>query len=256
MLQDVDLAASLPKAEYKARLPPLQLRLHQLQRICWGEGLASVVVFEGWETSGRGDAINKLTERLEPRGFELHTVREPRSYELQLPWMWRFWDRLPRYGQMALFDYSWYRRLFVGRVEGRPTAPGWERRCQDAVDFERALTDDRYVMVKLFLHISKKEKKRRLKALAKSSLESWRLAPDAWESQKHYDDYLVAIDDILRRTHAPRQPWTVIAASDRYWVRVRVLETLVAALEQGLVTRGLPLPEPPGSEELDEQEAD
>ncbi|MCB1058101.1 MAG: hypothetical protein KDD11_21590, partial [Acidobacteria bacterium] len=160
MLDDVDLKARLPKPDYKAQLPRLQLRLHRLQRACWAEKLGSVVVFEGWETSGRGDTINKLTERLEPRGFELHTVREPRSFEVQLPWMWRFWDRLPRYGQMALFDYSWYRRLFVGRVTGFPTAPGWEPRCRDVVDFERALTDDRYVLVKFFLHISKKEKKR------------------------------------------------------------------------------------------------
>ncbi|MCB1037814.1 MAG: phosphate--AMP phosphotransferase, partial [Acidobacteria bacterium] len=142
------------KPEYKSRFKALQTRLHELQRACWKEGLPTIVVFEGWDTAGRAAIINKLTERLEPRGFQLHTVREPRSFELQLPWMWRFWKCIPAYGEIAIFDYSWYRQVFVDRVDRGERPAVWKRRCKHVVGFERALTDDGTRLVKIFLHIS------------------------------------------------------------------------------------------------------
>ncbi|MEO1083913.1 MAG: hypothetical protein AAFY88_06700, partial [Acidobacteriota bacterium] len=116
MLELVDLDRKLPKKTYQDRIPNLEHRLHQLQQACWKEGLATLLVFDGWTSSGKSSAIQKLTARLEPRGFDLHTIVGPRTQELQLPWLWRFWNKIPDYGHMAIFQRSWYRRVLTERV--------------------------------------------------------------------------------------------------------------------------------------------
>ena len=221
----------LSKAEYKALLVPLQSRLLELQRQRWRNRLPSIALFEGWDTAGRGAVIRKLTERLEPRGFQLHTIRERRSSDLQLPWMARFWRRLPAYGEIAIFDYSWYRRLFSDRAEKTVSRDVWEDRLRDVTAFEKALVADRTPIVKFFLHISREEKRGRLERRSRNSLERWRVGKDAWRLQDLYDDYHRAIRETLQRTHSALAPWTVIEASDTYGVRILVLETLVRALE-------------------------
>jgi len=234
MLRKVDLDAHLPKKVYKARLPSLQTHLHELQRACWQARLSPILVFEGWETSGRAAAIDKLTERLEPRGFQLHTVREPRSFEAQLPWLWRFWTLIPNYGEMAIFDYSWYSRSFAKGVRSSAAEKIWRRQCRDIVEFEETLTADRYVIIKFFLHLSRKEKKLRLEALEEDPLTRWRAGPEAWEGYHQYDDYHSLIERSLALTHSLAAPWTVLPGTDRRLVRIRVLETLIAALENRL----------------------
>lgn len=243
MLETLDLGVKLPKAEYKRRLPELQSRLHRLQRACWEAGLASVVVFEGWRSAGKGSAIGKLTERLEPRAFSLHAVREPRTYELRLPWLWRFWQRLPRYGEIGIFDRSWYRRVLVERVRGDIPEEQVLIAYRDIAAFARALAEDRYVLVKLFLHIDRDEQKKRLRKLARDPLESWRVREEDWEQNRQYDRYLAATEEMLARTETEWGPWAIVAAGDRRWARVKVLETVITRLEGGLRARDLPLPD-------------
>src|SRR5689334_11697525 len=117
MLENLNLKRKLPHEEYKRALPSLQRRLDVLQRACWQRGVPSVVVFEGWDAAGKGGAISALTERMDPRGFRLHPIAGPRSYEQLRPWLWRFWLKIPGRGEMALFDRSWYLRLLDERVE-------------------------------------------------------------------------------------------------------------------------------------------
>lgn len=252
MLDQVDLGAKLSKKEYKRRLPGLQGRLLELQHACWQEKVGSLVVFEGWDTAGRGDVIGKVTERLEPRGFELHMVREPRSFEARLPWMWRFWSRLPAYGQMALFDYSWYRRFFVQRLEPPDGEPLWPQHREDILAFEAMLAADRYVLIKIFLHISREEKARRLEKRWDNPLDRWRLSQGARQSLQRYDDYHRLIQETLERTHTEEAPWTVVAATQKRWRRVRVLETLIQGLERGLQSAGGAVAEEEKGEERSE----
>ncbi|HNT54475.1 MAG TPA: hypothetical protein PKG95_07170, partial [Anaerolineaceae bacterium] len=165
--------------------------------------------------------------------------------DIQMPWLWRFWLRLPNYGQIGLFDRSWYGRLLVERVEGFTPRPAWEQAYQDIVDFERTLTDDGYVIIKFFLHISKGEQKKRFKKLEEDSLQSWRVQKEDWEHHRKYDDYVLAIEEMLARTDTEWGPWTIVEATDRYWARLRVLDTVNHRLESALQQRHKPIPEMP-----------
>ena len=117
MLEKIDLSRSLSKKQYKDQIPKLQRRLYDLQHAAWKGEIPSVIVFEGWDAAGKGTTINTLTQRLDPRGFKLHPIQAARTFEKMHPWLWRFWNRLPNYGEMAIFDRSWYGRVLVERVE-------------------------------------------------------------------------------------------------------------------------------------------
>lgn len=242
MLEQLDLGSTLAKNEYKQRLPRLQRRLHQLQQACWEANLATVILFEGWSAAGKGATIRKLTERLEPRGFDLHTTVAARTYESLMPWLWRFWVKVPNYGHMAIFDRSWYRPVRTARVEGSADPEAQQRAYDDIASFERALADDRYTVVKLFLHIDRHEQGRRLKSLAGDARTAWQVSANDWERHEQYDAYLVAAEEMLERTEAEWAPWTIIAATDTRWARIKVFETLIDHLEGGLHKHGLAAP--------------
>jgi len=243
MLEKVNLKEELPKEEYEQRWPDLRDRLYDLQKACWESGIPSMIVFEGWDASGKGTTINKLTQRLDPRGFKLHPIQAPRTHELHMPWLWRFWLKVPNYGEMAIFDRSWYGRVLVERVEELTPVDEWRNAYQDIVDFERGLASDGYILMKFFMHISKKEQKKRFKNLEKDPIERWHVQEEDWEHHYKYDEYVTAIEEMLERTETEWGPWTIVEATDRRWARVKVIETIIRRLEAALKDRGIPLPE-------------
>ncbi|MGB5342539.1 MAG: UDP-galactose-lipid carrier transferase [Thermoanaerobaculia bacterium] len=253
MLEALDLSRELSKIDYHEQLPELQRRLHQLQRSCWEEKLATIVVLEGWDASGKGSVISKITRRLEPRGFSLHAIREPRTFESLLPWMWRLWAKLPNWGEIAIFDHSWYSRVLDERVDGLIEPIQWTQAYNDITAFEQALVDDRYLLAKFFLHIDKKEQAHRLKELESDPRTSWQVAPEDWAQNEQYDEYRVAVEEMLERTETEWGPWTLVAATDHRWTRVRVLQTIIEVMEEGLERPGL---EVPGLAEIDDDEDD
>ena len=243
MLEALDLSQSLSKAKYKKQLRRMQHRLHRLQRACWESKVATVVVFEGWDAAGKGTAVSKLTQRLEPRGFSLHAICEPRTFALHLPWMWRFWVKVPNWGEMAIFDRSWYGRVLVERVEGLIEERQWRKAYGDIVSFERGLADDRYLVVKFFLHISKEQQAERFKTLESDPTTAWHVEPEDWEHHAKYDDYLVATEEMLERTESEWGPWTLVEATDRRWARAKIFDTLILRMEEGLEAHGCDVPE-------------
>jgi polyphosphate kinase 2 (PPK2 family) len=166
-----------------------------------------------------------------------------------MPWLWRFWLKLPNYGEMAIFDRSWYGRVLVERVEGFCTEDEWRKAYRDIVDFERTLADDGCVVVKFFLHISKREQARRFKTLERDPMESWHIQPEDWEHHRKYSDYLVATEEMLERTETEWGPWTIVEATDRRWARVKVFETIANWLGAALEARGVPLAAEPHTAE-------
>jgi polyphosphate kinase 2 (PPK2 family) len=242
MLEKVDLKKKLPKKEYRARLPRLRQRLYDLQKACWDAGIPSIILFEGWDAAGKGTCIKAITRRLDPRGFKLHPIRAPRTYETHMPWLWRFWLKLPGYGEVAIFDRSWYGRVLVERVEKLAPEKAWRSAYRDIVNFERTLADDGYVIVKFWLHISKPAQRRRFEKLARDPLEAWRVQPEDWEHYHKYGAYLIAVEEMLERTDTEWGPWTIVEATDQRWARVKVFETIVRGLEEALEKRSLPLP--------------
>ncbi len=245
MLEKVDLSRTLSKAEYKRKMPFLQERLLDLQTACWKERIPSVILFEGWDASGKGTTINLLTQRLEPRGFRLYAVQAPRTYETHMPWLWRFWQKLPNYGEMSIFDRSWYGRVLVERLEKLTPKKEWRKAYQDITGFERALADDGHVLIKFFLHISKAEQRKRFRALERDPLESWHVQPEDWEHHRKYEKYVTAIEEMFEQTETEWGSWTIVEATDRRWARAKVFDTIIARLEEALIKRGRPLPPPP-----------
>lgn len=256
MLEALDLSREVSKEDYKQRLPGLQRRLHELQRACWEHELATMIVLEGWDASGKGSVIGKITQQLEPRGFRLHAVREPRTFETQLPWMWRFWAKLPNWGEMAIYDHSWYSRVLVERVEDMISSLRWRRSYQDIMAFEQTLVADRYLLAKFFLHIDKDEQESRFKALESDPRTSWQVEGEDWARHERYDEYRTAIEEMLERTETEWGPWTLVAATDRRWTRLRVLQTIVEVMEEGLERHGCEIPSLYELEDSEEDQED
>jgi polyphosphate kinase 2 (PPK2 family) len=258
LLEKIDLTRTLPKEQYADLKPHLQRRLYDLEKTCWDARIPTVIVFEGWDAAGKGTAINLLTSRLDPRGFKLYPMQAPRTFETHLPWLWRFWGKIPNYGEIAIFDRSWYGRVLVERVEGLTPVAEWRKGYRDIVDFERTLADDGYVIVKFFLHISKQEQKRRFKRLEKDPLRAWHVQPEDWEHHRKYNDYVVAIEEMLERTDTEWGPWTIVEATDRRWARVKIFQTIIQRLEEALTERGFELPasEPLPTAEAQEEAPD
>ena len=255
MLEKIDRGRKLPKEEYKKLLPQVQRRLYDLQKACWDAKIPSIIVFEGWDAAGKGTSINLLTSRLDPRGFKLYPIQAARTFETHLPWLWRFWLKIPSYGEMAIYDRSWYGRVLVERVEGLTPVQDWRKGYRDIVDFERTLADDGTVIVKFFLHISRKEQKRRFKKLEKDPLKSWHVQPEDWEHHRKYNEYVLAIEEMLERTDTEWGPWTIVEATNRRWARIKIFQTIIRRLEEALVSRGFELPEIQSVPEPDEDEA-
>lgn len=237
MLEKIPTDKKLAKAEYRARMPELQERLFQLQRRCWESGLGVLVVVEGWSASGKGKAIKKLTERLEPRAVEIHAIRAPRTHEVPLPWMYRFWVRLPSYGKFGIFVHSWYRRVLLERLTEGVSKAEVSRAFEDINDFERALSDDRYAIIKLFLHIDKRGQKKRLKKIEADPSSSWRVTSRDWAQHRAYDDYTLATEKMLAATETEWAPWTIVESNNGRFARIKVFETLINRLEHELAHR-------------------
>jgi AMP-polyphosphate phosphotransferase len=241
MLEYIDLTQAVPKDEYKRRLEPLQERLYDLQGAVFRARVPVAIVFEGWAASGKASTLNVLAERLDPRGFRVVPITPPRTQEKAYPWLWRFWLKIPAYGQMVVYDTSWYRRVLIDRITGEVSRAQWEAGYQDILDFESQLAADGAIILKFWLHISKKEQAKRFKKLRAKKLTAWQVGPEDDAQHKAYKQYLEAVEDMLARTEAPHAPWTIVPATDRYATRLKVMETLVQTLEFRL---GPPAPPP------------
>jgi AMP-polyphosphate phosphotransferase len=234
MLEHLDLELALGKEEYKQRLPALRQRLYNLEHAMFRANVSVAVVFEGWAAAGKGGTIGVLTERLDARGFRVVAITPPRTTETHYPWLWRFWAKLPAYGQMVIYDGSWYRRVLIDRIHKTVAKREWERAYADIADFEEQLANDGTLIVKFWLHISQKEQAKRFKKLLKDKLTAWQVGEEEAAQHKAYAKYLDAVEEMLARTDAPYAPWTIVEATDRYYTRVKVYETLIRALEARL----------------------
>jgi polyphosphate kinase 2 (PPK2 family) len=234
MLDKIDLSKKVSKKSYKERMPRLRQRLYQLQKASWDAGLPIIIVFEGWDAAGKGTSIQFLTSRLDPRGFKLYPIRPARTYEQKRPWLWRFWSKLPGRGEWAIFDRSWYGRVLVERMERLIEERDWRRGYRDIVDFEHTLADDGYLTLKFFLHISKKEQRKRFDALTADRLTAWKVEAEDWTRHKQYAEWVQCYEEMFERTDTEWGTWTIVEATNRNYTRIKIFETLILALEDRL----------------------
>jgi polyphosphate kinase 2 (PPK2 family) len=239
-LDDVDLSAKLSKAAGLKRLQTAQRRLLALRLQAGGQigdgrlGPPLCVLFEGWDASGKGGAIRRLTAPLDPRHVRVAQFAAPTPREKRHHFLWRFWPELPGWGGMAVFDRSWYGRVLVERVEGFASKQEWRRAYDEIVSFERSLSNEGMVLVKFWMHISEKAQRERFEARRDDPLKSWKLTDEDWRNLARRSDYEKAVADMLKRTDHKHAPWRVVAAESKPYARVVVVEAVIEALEQGL----------------------
>jgi polyphosphate kinase 2 (PPK2 family) len=232
MLETVDLKKSLSKAAYAKRMPELQEKLRGLQYAVHEAEVPVVICLEGWDTAGKGRVIKKLTEKLDPRLFRIYPGRPPSPLEQRYHFLWRYQMKLPNDGEVTVFDHSWYGRVLVERCDKLVPRKVWREAYEHINEFERWLTEDGQVVIKLWMHISKKEQKQRFKDTLQDPLLRWKITKEYKRHHKQYNKWLDAVEEMLAKTDSPHAPWTVVESNDLRWARVRIFETIVKRIAE------------------------
>jgi polyphosphate kinase 2 (PPK2 family) len=246
-LTAVDLSTTLPKKEAERRLEAAGERLLRLRLLLGGQtggqqlGPPLCVVFEGWDASGKGGAIKRLVAPLDPRHVRVAQFAAPTYDEKRHHFLWRFWPVLPGWGGMAVLDRSWYGRVLVERVEGFATTEQWSRAYDEIVEFERTLTAEGMIMVKIWMHVSEAEQLERFESRKHDPLRSWKLTDEDWRNREKRPAYEAAVEEMLERTDRSTARWHVVAGDDKRSARVSVIEIVCAAIEAELTARGVDL---------------
>jgi AMP-polyphosphate phosphotransferase len=249
-LDQLDLSLSLSKKEYAERLAIAHTRLATLRLALGGKlagyegtlGPAVAVVLEGWDASGKGGALKRLVEPLDPRHVRVAQFAAPTETEKRHHFLWRFWPALPGLGGMTVFDRSWYGRVLVERVEGFATRDEWERGYPTIVGFERTFCTEGGVLVKFWLHVSAEEQLHRFEKRQKNPLKTWKITDEDWRNREKRPQYLEAVEDMLEHTEHSQAPWQLVEGDSKRYARVKVIETVNAEIERGMRERGFPVP--------------
>lgn len=214
--------------DYKKTLKKLSLKVTEALR---AERRRVIVVFEGMDAAGKGGAIKRIVQYLDPREYEIHTIAAPEKYELRHPYLWRFWNKLHSNNEeITIFDRSWYGRVLVERIEGFASAVEWQRAYEEINRFEADLIQSETVVIKLWLAISKDEQAARFKAREETPHKRFKITADDWRNREKWDEYLDAAADMLKRTSSAAAPWHVIANNDKHSARLAVLESILKQL--------------------------
>jgi polyphosphate kinase 2 (PPK2 family) len=252
-LDELDLSKSLTAKQEAKALTRAQERIAQLRLTLGGQlpidggtqiGPPLLVLFEGWDASGKGGAIKRLVAPLDPRHVRVASFSAPTSDEKRHHFLWRFWDKLPGWGGMAVFDRSWYGRVLVERVEGYASREQWLRAYDEINHHERTLTDEGVVLVKIWLHISADEQLARFNRRQGDPLKRWKLTDEDWRNREKRDAYTEAVEDMVARTDEPNAPWSLIPADSKRYARVAVIDAVIARVEEGMRAWGIEPPPP------------
>lgn len=250
-LDQIDLSPDLSREEEERGLKEEGKRLAQLRLTLAGLigdrrlGPPLIVVFEGWDASGKGGAIKRLVAPLDPRHVRVAQFAAPDDDERRHHFLGRFWPALPGWGGMTVFDRSWYGRVLVERVEGFASDEQWGRAYEEINGFEQALADEGTIVVKLWLQISSAEQLRRFEARAEDPLKTWKLTEDDWRNREKRPQYEAAVEEMLERTDQPHAPWRVVAAESKRFARVEIIRLVRQEIENGMERAGQEPPPPP-----------
>jgi polyphosphate kinase 2 (PPK2 family) len=228
-------------ADYERRLKPLQLKLQSIQQAYLGTRDHAVIVLEGWDTAGKGGMVRRLGWTLDPRSFKVHPIGAPSPHQKTQHYLQRFWKNLPEHGQIALFDRSWYGRVLVERVERLASKAEWKRAYGEINEFERQLAADGARIAKVFLHITPEEQVKRFRDRITNPRKRWKLTYEDFRNRDRWEDYEVAIEDMIEKTSTDIAPWYLIPANDKSYSRLAVFKLLIDRLGNGVDLQPKPL---------------
>ncbi|QLH40748.1 MAG: polyphosphate:AMP phosphotransferase [Defluviicoccus sp.] len=234
VLSRLEQDAVYDKKAYQQQLEEQQGQLNTLCRQAKNLGMSTILVFEGWDAAGKGGAIRRVTAALDARDYQVIPIAAPTDEERAQHYLWRFWRHLSRAGRVTIFDRSWYGRVLVERVEGFASAAEWKRAYAEITDFEDQLVRHGIVLCKYWLHISKDEQMARFKAREGIEYKRWKLTEEDWRNREKWDEYEHAVDDMVEHTSTTLAPWTLVAANDKRFARLKVLTTACERLAAGI----------------------
>lgn len=235
VLQGIDLDKTLTREEYKRKKKELQKRLSTLHNKMYLKRVPVILAFEGWDAGGKGGAIKRLTQAMDPRGYEVVPVAAPNDIEKAHHYLWRFWEKIPKAGHMAIFDRTWYGRVLVERIEGFASEKEWSRAYSEINNMEEQFTNAGYIVLKFWMHIDKEEQERRFHERENIPAKQWKITDEDWRNRAKWDEYEKAVDEMIVRTSTEDAPWIVVEANSKYYARIKVLETVVTALEERMI---------------------
>jgi polyphosphate kinase 2 (PPK2 family) len=218
------------KEVYEKRVEALQRRMLLVQQGIFQSRRRAVIAVEGFDASGKGGAIRRLAEAVDPRGLRVIPIGPPLPEEQGRHWLWRFWRDLPLPGTITVFDRTWYGRVLVERVEGLAEERAWRRAYREIDEFERTLVDDGIDLVKIFLAVSKHEQRRRFEERLRDPYKQWKIGEADVRARRRWDDYVEAADDLLARTDTPRARWHLVAGDHKWFARAEVLRIVTRSL--------------------------
>lgn len=234
ILDHVDLKQKLSEADYARQLAKLQAKLTKLAWAAREKKVSTVLLFEGWDAAGKGSAIRRVTQAIDPRLYRVVGIAAPTDEERAQHYLWRFWRHLPRAGFFTIFDRSWYGRVLVERVERFARDDEWNRAYHEINQFEEQLTDHGIVLNKFWVHISAQEQLRRFKERQTVAHKRYKITEEDWRNRKQWEDYKLAVDEMVARCSTEFAPWTLVAGNDKRFARVQILKTVVARLDAAL----------------------
>ncbi|TGN13998.1 UDP-galactose-lipid carrier transferase [Leptospira ilyithenensis] len=233
-IKDLDLNQKLDRSNYKLQMKKLKERIRIATLYAKQVRRSIVFVFEGWDAAGKGGAIRRLTEEIDPTLYTVHSIAAPSSEEKLRHYLWRFWNRIPGQGLVGIFDRSWYGRVLVERIEGFATEGEWKRSFEEIVRFEEQLINDGAIVIKFWLHIDSDEQLKRFDYRKNDPLKRWKLTDEDYRNRDKWENYEVAANEMFLKTDHSEAPWILVPANDKYFARCFVLAQAVNFLESKL----------------------
>ncbi len=222
----------MKKEDYQKRYAEMQQRLMLLQTSYGNQDVRGIVVLEGWDAAGKGGIIRRLAWTMDPRTLRVYPIGAPDEHERREHWLQRFWRRMPRAGEIAVFDRSWYGRVLVERVEGFADEKAWKRAYREIREFEQQLLEENFRIVKLFLDITPDTQLQRFKARLEVPEKRWKLTGEDIRNRHRWGDYEDAYEDMIDKTSRQYSKWKRIDANDKRAARIDALKTIHRGLSR------------------------
>jgi polyphosphate kinase 2 (PPK2 family) len=231
-LAEIPLDKTLTEEEYRTELDRLQKRLGELHNELYHKKIPVIIAYEGWDAAGKGGNIKRIAAALDPRGYEVHPIASPEPAEKSRHYLWRFWNRLPKDGHIAIFDRTWYGRVMVERLEGFCSENDWQRAYNEINEFEKELTDWGAVVIKFWVQIDKRTQLKRFKERQATPEKQWKITDEDWRNREKWDLYEDAIDEMIQKTSTENAPWYILESVDKKYARIKALEITVEQLKK------------------------
>lgn len=233
-LDEIPLDMEVTEKEYKEEMESLQGRLRDLHNRLYRKQVPVIIAYEGWDAAGKGGNIKRITEALDPRGFEVHPIASPEPHEKARHYLWRFWTRLPKTGHIAIFDRTWYGRVMVERLEGFCSENDWKRAYNEINEFEKELADWGAVVIKFWVQIDKDTQLERFEMRQKTPEKQWKITDEDWRNREKWDAYEEAVNEMIQKTSTVHAPWYILESVDKRYARLKALRIVVERLEEAL----------------------